>query len=130
VLEASQVWAKEQIEWQLTAFAKANHNMAVAAILLDALPAPSTYGVGEVYQRLKSILGATAVQQMESSLLHRVKASILPPANPKNGGTEGHPRSSKRGNDFLIGRLLDLRPPRLAECLVGTPNISATSPRG
>jgi hypothetical protein len=35
--------------------------MTALAALLGALPAPSTDGVGEVYQRLKSILGATAV---------------------------------------------------------------------
>jgi hypothetical protein len=53
--------------------------VVVAAALLDVLPAPFTDEVGEVYQWLKSILGAVAVPQAESSLLHRVEASILPP---------------------------------------------------
>jgi hypothetical protein len=65
---------------------------------LDALLAPSTDSVGEVYQWLRSILGATVVQQAESSLLYRVKASILlpPPTNPKDGGqnaTQGAPEA-------------------------------------
>jgi hypothetical protein len=36
--------------------------MAVVATLLDSLPAPSIDGAGEVYQRLKNILGTTTVQ--------------------------------------------------------------------
>jgi hypothetical protein len=42
--------AKEEVEQQLPAFARANQNMAVAAALLD-----------EVYQWLISILDAAAV---------------------------------------------------------------------
>jgi hypothetical protein len=34
--------------------------MAAAAALLDTLPAPSTDGVGEMYQQPKSILGTVA----------------------------------------------------------------------
>jgi hypothetical protein len=51
----------DHVERQVPTFARANQNMATAAKLLDTLPAPSINGVGEVYQRLKSILGtATA----------------------------------------------------------------------
>jgi hypothetical protein len=49
-----------------------------------------TDGLCEVYPWLKSILSATAVNEAESSLLH---------------WGEGHPRSSKRGNNFLTSRL-------------------------
>jgi hypothetical protein len=42
--------------------------MATVATLLDVLLTPSTYGVGEVYQWLKSIHGTATVQQAESSL--------------------------------------------------------------
>jgi hypothetical protein len=51
------------------AFTRANQNVATTIALLDALRAPSIDGVGEVYQRL-----------------HQAEASILPPANPKDGG--------------------------------------------
>jgi hypothetical protein len=51
----------------------------MAVILLDTLPTLSTDGVDEVYQRLKSILSIAAAQQVESSLLHQVEATILPP---------------------------------------------------
>jgi hypothetical protein len=34
--------------------------MATMTVLLDTLPTPSTDGLGEVYQRLKSILGTTS----------------------------------------------------------------------
>jgi hypothetical protein len=54
--------------------------------LLHTLPEPSADGVDEVYQRLKNILGTTAVQQEESSLPQRVEASILTPVRPKDGG--------------------------------------------
>jgi hypothetical protein len=57
--------------------------MAAVAILLDALPGPFTDGVCEVYRWLECILGAVAEQQEECSLLHWVKASILPPPTPK-----------------------------------------------
>jgi hypothetical protein len=70
--------------------------MAATAILLDALLAPSTDRVGEVYQRLKSILSTTSMQQPESSLLHRVEASISSPTSAKDGGrkaTQGAPKA-------------------------------------
>jgi hypothetical protein len=51
-----------------------------------ALPEPSTEEVGEVYQQLKSILGAAAAQQADISLLHRFKAPILLPTDPKDMG--------------------------------------------
>jgi hypothetical protein len=53
--------------------------MAFVAVLLDMLPMPSIDGVGDVYQWLKNILGTAAVHQAESSLQHRVKASISTP---------------------------------------------------
>jgi hypothetical protein len=58
-------------ERQLPAFTSANQNMAAAAVLLVTLPAPSTDGVGEMYQLLKSILRTAVAQQAESSLQHR-----------------------------------------------------------
>jgi hypothetical protein len=60
--------------------------MAVVAALLDTLPTPTTNGVSELYQQLKSILGTAVTLQAESSLQHRVEASVLPPAHPKDGG--------------------------------------------
>jgi hypothetical protein len=50
----------ERTEQQLPAFATASQNVATVAALLDTLPLASTDGVGEMYQRLKSILGTTA----------------------------------------------------------------------
>jgi hypothetical protein len=44
--------------------------MAAATALLDTMPAPSTNGVGKVYQQLKNILGTAAAQQAKSSLQH------------------------------------------------------------
>jgi hypothetical protein len=58
-------------ERRLPAFTSANQNMAAVAVLLDTLPAPSTDGVGEMYQWLKSILGTAVAQQGESSLQHQ-----------------------------------------------------------
>jgi hypothetical protein len=58
----------ERAERQLPAFATASQNAAAMAKLLDALLAPSTDGVGEMYQRLKSILGTAIAQQVKSSL--------------------------------------------------------------
>jgi hypothetical protein len=60
-LKASQAVAGEWAEWQLPTFARASQNVAAVVVLLDALPAPFADRVGEVYRRLKSILGATAV---------------------------------------------------------------------
>jgi hypothetical protein len=82
MLEVDQFMVMEWAEWQLPTFTKASQNVAMAAVLLDTLLLPSTNGVGEVYQRLKSILSTTATQQAESSLQHRVEASVLPPACP------------------------------------------------
>jgi hypothetical protein len=48
-------------ELLLPSFARVSQNMVAAAILLDTLLAPSAHGVGEVYQRLRNILGTTAV---------------------------------------------------------------------
>jgi hypothetical protein len=70
VLEAGQTAAMEQVEQQLPAFTRASQNVVVVAALLDALPAPSTDGVGEMYQRPRNILGTTATQQLESTLQH------------------------------------------------------------
>jgi hypothetical protein len=86
--------AREQAERWLPASTRTSQNVAVAAALLDVLPTPSTDGVGEVYHRLKSILGAVAMQEVESSLLHRVEASIILLADAKDGGhkaTQGAP---------------------------------------
>jgi hypothetical protein len=77
-LEEGQGVAKEHAERRPPTFAKASQNVTAAAALLDVLSAPSTDGVGEVYQWLKSILGVTTMQQAESSLLHQVEAYILP----------------------------------------------------
>jgi hypothetical protein len=82
MLEVDQFVVMEWAEWQLPTFTKASQNVAMAAVLLDTLLLPSTNGVGEVYQRLKSILSTTATQQAESSLQHQVEASVLPPACP------------------------------------------------
>jgi hypothetical protein len=113
------------------AFTRASQNVATTAALLDALLAPYTDRVGEVYQCLKSILSAATVPQAERSLLHRVEASILPPPpRPQSQGTEGHPRSSRSRNIFLTRSLLDLRLTDMAECSVGTPDILGASPKG
>jgi hypothetical protein len=40
----------------------ANQNVAIMAVLLDTLHAPSTDGVGKVYQQLQNILATTAVE--------------------------------------------------------------------
>jgi hypothetical protein len=68
------------VEWaeqQLPTFTKASQNVATTATLLDTLATPSTNGVVEVYQRLKSILGTAAVQQAESSLQQRATQGTL-----------------------------------------------------
>jgi hypothetical protein len=78
-LKAGQPVAMERM---LPAFTRASQNVATAAALLDALPTPSTGGVGKMYQLLKNILGTTVAQQAESSLQHRVEASALPLARP------------------------------------------------
>jgi hypothetical protein len=89
--------------------------MAAVAALLDALPTPSTDGVGEVYKRLKSILGTTAVQQAKSSLLHQVEASILPPTNPKDRGQKAtHGAPNIRTTSSLEGFSTDDRPGQLS----------------
>jgi hypothetical protein len=76
----------EWVEWQVPAFTWARQNMAMTVALLDALPAPSTDEVGEMYQWLKSILSTIAVQHAESFLQHRVEAYVLTPARPADGG--------------------------------------------
>jgi hypothetical protein len=85
-LEADQVATPNHEERQLPTFARASQNVAAVVVLLDMLSAPSTDGVGMVYQQLKNILGTTAVQQAESTLQHRVKASISTPNRSKVGG--------------------------------------------
>jgi hypothetical protein len=47
---------------------------------------PSTDGVGEMYQRLKSILGTAAAQQAKSSLQHWVEATVSPTSAPRTRG--------------------------------------------
>jgi hypothetical protein len=53
--------AREHAEWQLPAFARASPNVAATAALLDVLPSPSTNGIGEVYQWVKSVLSVVIV---------------------------------------------------------------------
>jgi hypothetical protein len=60
--------------------------VATVAVLLDMFPAPSTDGVGEVYQWLKNNLRTIAAQQAESSLQHRDEATILTPIYSKDRG--------------------------------------------
>jgi hypothetical protein len=62
VPEVDQILLRERVEWQLPSFAKAIQNVATTATLLEALPAPSTDRVGEVYQQLKSILSTTVTK--------------------------------------------------------------------
>jgi hypothetical protein len=45
-----------------------NQNVAVAAVLLDTLLAPSANGVDKVYHQLKDIFSIAIAQQVESSL--------------------------------------------------------------
>jgi hypothetical protein len=45
-----------------------SQNVAVAATLLDTLPAPSIDGVDRVYCQLRDILGIAVEQQTKSSL--------------------------------------------------------------
>jgi hypothetical protein len=73
-------------ERQLPTFVRANQNVAAMAVLLDTLPVPSTDRVGKVYQQLKNILGTVVAQQVESSLQHRVEASISTLDCSKAGG--------------------------------------------
>jgi hypothetical protein len=47
----------DSAERQLPSFARASQNVDTAAALLDTLPAPSADGVGDVYHRLRNILG-------------------------------------------------------------------------
>jgi hypothetical protein len=60
-LEAGWIVVMEWAERQLSTLTRANQNVAVAVVLLDMLPIPSTDEVGEVYQRLNSILGTITV---------------------------------------------------------------------
>jgi hypothetical protein len=84
--EASRTMTMERVLRQLPTFNKATQNVLAGAVLLDTLPAPSTNRVSKMYQWLKIILGTAATQQTESSLQHRVKASILLPTRPKDKG--------------------------------------------
>jgi hypothetical protein len=84
-LEAGQIVVMARAKRQLPAFARASQNVATTVVILDVLLAPSTDGVGDVYQRLKNILGTAAAQQAKSYLQHRAKATILPTAHPKDG---------------------------------------------
>jgi hypothetical protein len=59
-LEAGRSTTMERAERQLPTFTRASQNVPTVAALPDTLPAPSTNGVSEVYQWLKSILGTTA----------------------------------------------------------------------
>jgi hypothetical protein len=59
-LEVARTTTIEHAERQLPTFARASQNVVAAAVLLHTLPAPSTNGVGKVYQQLKSILGTAA----------------------------------------------------------------------
>jgi hypothetical protein len=52
----------ERAERQLPTIARASQNVAMTVMLLDALSVTSTNGVGEMYQRLKSILTTVATQ--------------------------------------------------------------------
>jgi hypothetical protein len=85
MLEAGWTAVMVHAERQLPTFTSASQNVATVAALLDTLPAPSTDGVGEMYQQLKSILGTTTAQQAESSLQHWVEASVSPSICPKDG---------------------------------------------
>jgi hypothetical protein len=85
-LDAGQTTTIEHAERQLPTFARASQNVPMAATLLDTLLASSTDRVGEVYQRLKIILGTVTTQQVESSLQHRVDAYVSSPIRPKDGG--------------------------------------------
>jgi hypothetical protein len=90
MLEASRTTAMVWVERQLPAFVSASQNVAVVAALLDTFSTPSTDGVGEMYQRLKSILGTITGQQAESCLQHWVEASVSPPVRPNYGGRGQH----------------------------------------
>jgi hypothetical protein len=77
---------EEPGEQQLPAFTTASQNVATVATCLNVLLATPTNDGDKVCRRLKSILGVTAVQQVESSWLHQAMATILPPTDPKDGG--------------------------------------------
>jgi hypothetical protein len=64
-----------------------------------------TDGVGEVYQQLKSILGTTTVQHVESSLQHQVEASALTPNRPRHReqrATQGAPEVATTSTQVRI----------------------------
>jgi hypothetical protein len=50
MLEAGQTMVMECMEQPLSTFTKASQNVVMVAVLLDALPTPSTNRVGEIYQ--------------------------------------------------------------------------------
>jgi hypothetical protein len=80
--------------------------VAAVVALLDMLSAPSTDGVGMVYQQLKNILGTTAVQQAESTLQHRVKASISTPNHSKVGGERATQEALEAGMTSSLAQIL------------------------
>jgi hypothetical protein len=85
-LKAGQAMMIDHAERELPTFIRASQNVAAVATLLDTLPAPSTDGVGEVYQRLENTVETAVVYQVKSSLQHQDEASILTPTCPMNGG--------------------------------------------
>jgi hypothetical protein len=60
LLGAGQTVVMEWVEQKLPTFIRATKNVSVVAMVLDTLPTPSTEGVGDMYQRLMTILGTTA----------------------------------------------------------------------
>jgi hypothetical protein len=77
--------ARRAMEQQLPTFTTACQNVATVAARLNALPTTPANDGGKVYRRLKSILNVATVQQVESSQLHQARATILTPADPKDG---------------------------------------------
>jgi hypothetical protein len=63
----------------------ASQNVVAVVVLLSTMPTPLTDGVDNVYQQLKDILGTTAAQQVQSSLLRRAETSLLTPNCSKAG---------------------------------------------
>jgi hypothetical protein len=129
-LEAGQTVAMERVEWQLPAFTKASQNVAATAALLDILPAPFTNGVGMVYQWLKSILDTArriASGEFPATL---GRCLCFAPCSSQGWLTKVRPRDSGRGNDFLAGRIFNLRSFKLTKHSVGTSSIPMAPPWG
>jgi hypothetical protein len=70
---------------QCPVLARASQNMAVAAAVLDTLPAPSIDGVDKVYHQLKDIRSITTSQQAKNSLQCRAEVSVSRPGRSKAG---------------------------------------------